>query len=76
MQQKNLQTWRQGSGTHLIRVAKNKKKSEMSGNSLRDSVNRANLRIIWVSEGENKSKGAENVFEEMVTENFPNLRKK
>ena len=31
--------------------------------------------IIGVQEGEERDKGAENLFEEIIAENFPNLRK-
>ena len=34
-----------------------------------------NLRIIGIPEGEEREKGIENVFEEIMTENLPNLRK-
>ena len=35
----------------------------------------ANLHIIGVPEGEEREKGTENVFEESMAENFPNLKK-
>ena len=31
--------------------------------------------ILWVPEGEEREKGTENVFEESMAENFPNLKK-
>ena len=34
----------------------------------------ANLRIIGIPEGEEKEKGIENIFEEIMAENFPNLK--
>ena len=34
-----------------------------------------NIRIIWVSEGEEKKKGHEETFEEIIAENFPNMGK-
>ena len=34
-----------------------------------------NIRIIWVSEGEEKKKGHEETFEEIIAENFPNVGK-
>ena len=35
----------------------------------------ANLGIIGISEGEERDKGIENVFDEIMAENFPNLKK-
>ena len=35
----------------------------------------ANLHIIGISEGEEKEKGIENIFEDVISENFPNLKK-
>ena len=34
-----------------------------------------NAQIIWVPEEEEKKKGYEKVFEEIIVENFPNVRK-
>ena len=34
-----------------------------------------NICIIWISEGEERKQGIENIFEEIMTENFPNLVK-
>ena len=34
-----------------------------------------NIYIIGVWEGEEREKGAENVFKDIIAENFPNLRK-
>ena len=38
-----------------------------------DNIKWANLRIIGIP-GEEKEKGIENIFEEMIVENFPNLQ--
>ena len=35
-----------------------------------------NIHIIVVPEGEESEQGIENLFEEIITENFPNLVKK
>ena len=35
-----------------------------------------NIHIIGVLEGEEKEKGPENIFEEIIAENFRNMRKK
>ena len=34
-----------------------------------------NICIIWVPEGEEREKGPEETFEEIIAENFPNLGK-
>ena len=39
-----------------------------------DNIKRANLRIIGIPEGVEKDKGMENIFEEIITGNFPNLK--
>ena len=36
-------------------------------------IKQANLHIIGIPEGEEKDKGIENIFEEIITGNFPNL---
>ena len=46
--------------------------------SLRDLWNNikcANIQIIGVSEEEEKKKGYEKIFEEIIVENFPNMEK-
>ena len=46
--------------------------------SLRDPWNvikRTNIRIIGVPEEEEGKKGTEKIFEEIIVENFPNMRK-
>ena len=40
-----------------------------------DNIKCSNIHIIGVSEGEEREKGAENIFEEVIAENFPNLGK-
>ena len=47
-------------------------------NSLRhpwDNIKRTNIRIIGVPEEEEKKKGTEKIFEEIIVENFPNMGK-
>ena len=39
-----------------------------------DNIKHANLHILGIPEGEEREKGIENVFEEIVAENFPNLK--
>ena len=49
------------------------KKIEMDLRDMIDKIKRPNLRLIGVPEGEEKGKGLERVFKEIVGENFPNL---
>ena len=48
----------------------------MKGNirDLWDNAKQANLRIIGIPEGGEKDKGMENIFEEIIDGNFPNLK--
>uniref|UniRef100_A0A8D1NGF0 L1 transposable element RRM domain-containing protein n=1 Tax=Sus scrofa TaxID=9823 RepID=A0A8D1NGF0_PIG len=48
------------------------KKRESKIRDLWDNIKRANLRIIGIPEG--KEKGIENIFEDIMAENFPNLK--
>ena len=47
-------------------------KLESNIRDLWDNIKWANLCIIGVPEGEEKEKGIENIFEEIISENFPN----
>ena len=49
------------------------KKHESNIRDLWDNIKWANLCIIGILEGEEKEKGIENIFEEIMAENFPNL---
>ena len=40
-----------------------------------DNIKHTNIRIIGVPEEEEKKKGYEKVFEEIIVENFPNMEK-
>jgi hypothetical protein len=43
---------------------------------LTDSIKRPNLRIMAIEEGEERqAKGIHNIFNKIITENFPNLEK-
>jgi archaeosine-15-forming tRNA-guanine transglycosylase len=43
---------------------------------LTDSIKRPNLRIMGIEEGEEfQAKGIHNIFNKIITENFPNLEK-
>ena len=50
------------------------KKHESNIRDLWDNIKQANLCIIQIPEGEEKEKGIENIFEEIMDENFPNLK--
>ena len=50
------------------------KKHESEIRDLWDNIKRASLCIIGIPEGEEKEKGIENIFEEIMAENFPNLK--
>jgi len=51
------------------------KKHERNISDVWDNIKQANLQIIEIPEGEEKEKGIENIFEEIMSENFPNLKK-
>ena len=40
-----------------------------------DNINHAKIHITGIPEGEEREKGIENVSEEIMAENFPNLKK-
>ena len=40
-----------------------------------DNIKHTNVRIVGVPEGHGREKGVENLLEEVMTENFPNLAK-
>jgi archaeosine-15-forming tRNA-guanine transglycosylase len=43
---------------------------------LTDSIKRPNMRIMGIDEGEEvQAKGIHNIFNKIITENFPNLEK-
>ena len=51
------------------------KKNEERLRNLQDSFKRSNIRIIGVPEGEEEEQNIENLFEQIMKENFPNLAK-
>ena len=51
------------------------KKNEESLRNLWENFKYSNLRIIRVPEGEQKEQEIENLFEQIMKENFPNLAK-
>ena len=52
-----------------------KKKKEGNKRELWDNIKHANIHVIEISEGEERERGIENVFEEIMAENFLNLKK-
>ena len=50
------------------------KKHESNIRDLWDNIKQANLRIIGIPEGKEEEKGIENISEEIIAENFPNLK--
>ena len=55
---------------------KRMKRTEDSLRDLWDNIKRTNIEIIGVPEEEEKKKGTEKISEEIIVENFPNMRKK
>ena len=51
------------------------KTNEESLRELWDNVKRTNIHIIGVSEGEEREKETEKIFQEIIAENFPNMGK-
>ena len=51
------------------------KRIEDSLRDLWDNIKHTTIRIIGVSEEEEKKKGTEKIFEDIIVENFPNMGK-
>ena len=69
-------TGRQNGGYHCHGTEKRKKKNnEDSLRDLWDNIKCTNICIIGVPEGEEREKGSEKIFEEIIVENFPNMGK-
>ena len=54
---------------------KRMKRNEDSLRDLWDNIKLNYIRIIGVPEGEEREKGPEKIFEEIIVENFPNIGK-
>ena len=52
---------------------KRMKRTEDSLRDLWDNIKHTNIRIIGVPEEEEKKKGYEKIFEQIIVENFPNM---
>ena len=51
------------------------KKNEKKLRNLWDNLKHSNIRIIGVTEGKEEDQEIENLFEQIMKENFPNLEK-
>ena len=51
------------------------KTNEESARGLWDNVKHTNIRIIGMPEGEEREKGTEKLFQEIIAKNFPNMGK-
>ena len=51
------------------------KRNEEILQEISDPIRKCNTRIIGIPEGEEREKGAESLFKEIIAENFPNLGK-
>ena len=56
-------------------IEKRMKRNEDSLRDLWDSIKYTNIHIIGVPEGEEWETGPEKIFEEIIAQNFPNIRK-
>ena len=54
---------------------KRMKRIEDSLRDLWDNIKRTNIQILGVAKEEEKKKGTEKIFEEIIVENFPNMEK-
>ena len=51
------------------------KRNEESLREISDSIRKCNIRIMGIPEGEERERGTESLFKEIIAENFPNLGK-
>ena len=71
-------TWKTEWWNSLLQNRIKKKRLKRNEDSLRDlwdNIKRKNIRIIGVPEGEEREKGPEEIFEEIIVKNFPNMGK-
>ena len=54
---------------------KRMKRNEDSLRDLWDNIKRNNIHIVGVPEGEEREKGPQKIFKEIIAENFPNMGK-
>lgn len=48
-------------------------KNDETQQELSNSIRKSNIRIMGILKGEERKKGADNLFREIIDENFPNL---
>ena len=74
-----MNQWLEDKMVEITSEEKNKvkrmKRTEDSLRDLWDNIKCTNLRIIGVPEEDEKKKGYEKIFEEIIVENFPNTEK-
>ena len=58
----------------MCKQRKRLRKNEEGLREMQDNMKRNNIRIIGIPEGE-EEQGIENLFEKVMMENFPNLRR-
>lgn len=51
------------------------KRNEESLRELWDNIKRTNMHITWVPEREEREKGTEKIFQEIIAKNFPHMGK-
>ena len=49
--------------------------ANISLDAIRDNIKKGNLHITGIPKGEEREKGIENIFEEIMAESFPTLKK-
>ena len=62
----------------MVEMTSEVKRMKITEDSLRDlwgNIKWTNIQIIGVPEQEEKNKGYEKIFEEIIIENFPNMEK-
>ena len=59
----------------MSKKRKRLRKNEDRLREMQDNMKRDNIRIIGISEGEEEEQGIENLFEKVMMENFPNVRR-
>ena len=57
----------------LNRREKSYNKNESTLTEFSDPIKHSNIHFLGISEGEEREKGAKNLFEEIIAKNFPNL---
>ena len=56
-------------------IEKRMKRNKDSLSNLWGNIKYTNIHSIWVPEGEEREKAPQKIFEETITENFPNMGK-